>query len=55
LGCLLHYEIEYTLQEEIKAGVMLPQRIGRKLVGMALRKGGYDNVSVSILTPLKAF
>jgi len=49
------YEIEYTLQEEIKAGVMLPQRIGRKLVGMALRKGGYDNVSVSILTPLKAF
>jgi len=46
-------EIEKILGEEVKRGLTSVNQLGKRLVGEALRKGGYDNVSVSLMMPLR--
>ena len=46
-------EIEKILREEVKRGLTSVNQLSKRLVGEALRKGGYDNVSVSLMMPLR--
>jgi len=46
-------EIEKILREEMKRGLTSVNQLSKRLVGEALRKGGYDNVSVSLMMPLR--
>ena len=46
-------EIEKILREEMKGGLTSVNQLSKQLVGEALRKGGYDNVSVSLMMPLR--
>ncbi|MCC5998954.1 MAG: protein phosphatase 2C domain-containing protein [Thermofilum sp.] len=46
-------EIEKILREEMKRGLTSVNQLSKQLVGEALRKGGYDNVSVSLMMPLR--
>lgn len=46
-------EIEKILGEEVKRGLTSVNQLSKRLVGEALRKGGYDNVSVSLMMPLR--
>jgi protein phosphatase len=46
-------EIEKIFGEEVKRGLTSVNQLSKRLVGEALRKGGYDNVSVSLMMPLR--